>query len=213
MCPFLSPPGPLLHEEPKGIWLHSSVWSPNCTAGPSQPPPQLFTLLRWPLTQGDVSERNQGEGLSVDGGSEGKRDLGNEWEECVNVCLWGNCSCLAFWGAIVYVHSRCWTVLSCVCSVSKGEWERVFFVRKISLIPGWKCVTCSFITGDKVYKAVRDRIWSQLINHNVSLSIQTQTCTQFLSYSNCFLSFCFSEPDRFISFCIDVCWYENFYFT
>lgn len=28
MPPF-SPPGLLLHKEPKGIWLHSSVWSPN----------------------------------------------------------------------------------------------------------------------------------------------------------------------------------------
>lgn len=40
--------------------------------------PLLFTLLSWPLTLGDVSERSRGERLSVDGGSGGKRVLGNE---------------------------------------------------------------------------------------------------------------------------------------
>ncbi|KAK5862644.1 hypothetical protein PBY51_018015 [Eleginops maclovinus] len=40
--------------------------------------PLLFTLLRWPLTPGDVSERSWGERLSVDGGSGVKRVLGNE---------------------------------------------------------------------------------------------------------------------------------------
>ncbi|CAB1446872.1 unnamed protein product [Pleuronectes platessa] len=42
---------------------------PTAQRGPHNPP-QLFTLLRWPLTQGDVSVRNRCEGLSVDGGSE-----------------------------------------------------------------------------------------------------------------------------------------------
>lgn len=36
--PPFSPPGPLLHNEPKGIWLASPVWAPNSRHGPLTPP-------------------------------------------------------------------------------------------------------------------------------------------------------------------------------
>lgn len=110
--PPFSPPGPLLHEEPKGIWLHSPVWSPQ-PHHRALNTPLLFTLLRWPLTQGDVSERSRGERLSVDGGSGGKRVLGNEWEVCVNVCLWVEES--AFFFFCICFSGWCGTVLLCVC--------------------------------------------------------------------------------------------------
>ncbi len=84
--PPFSPPGPLLHKEPKGIWLHSAVWSLQPLHGALNTP-LLFTLLSWPLTAGDVSERSRVERLSVDGGLGGNRALGNEWEVCVNMCL------------------------------------------------------------------------------------------------------------------------------
>lgn len=85
--PPFSPPGLSLHKEPKGIWLHSLVWSPQPHRRALNTPLH-FTLLTWPLTPGDVSERSRGESLSVDGGLGGKRVLGTEWEVCVNVCLW-----------------------------------------------------------------------------------------------------------------------------
>lgn len=86
--PPFSPPGPSLHKQPKGIWLPSMVWSHQ----PHHRPlitPLLFTLLRRPLTSEDVSERSRGERLSVDVGSGVKRGLGNEWEVCVNACVYG----------------------------------------------------------------------------------------------------------------------------
>lgn len=100
--PPSSPPGPSLHKEPKGIWRPSLVWSPQPHHRPLNTP-LLFTLLRWPLTLEDVSERSWGERLSVDSGSGGKRVLGNEWEVCVNVCVYGLKRVLVstFFGAFV----------------------------------------------------------------------------------------------------------------
>lgn len=77
--PILSPTGALLYKDPNKNIPQTGPVSSTALRGPL-----LLTLLMWPLTPADMSERSRGDRLSEDSGSGGKRALDNEWE----VCLW-----------------------------------------------------------------------------------------------------------------------------
>lgn len=82
---------------------------PLCLILPLNPLP-IFTLLSWPLTPGDVSERSRGQCLSVDGGSELREFwVMSEVRVCASVCLWDECMC-----ACVCAYTVCDNVCFCV---------------------------------------------------------------------------------------------------
>ena len=140
--PPFSPPGLLLHKEPKGTKrnMHSPVWSPQPHYGALNTP-LLLTLPRWPLTLGDMSERNQGEWTVA----QGVREFEVMSEKCFWMCVYGLWRLLL--SSFFYCAFECMSTVDvglCFCVyvciyllyVDMNEWGHVFLWGRFSSFRG-----------------------------------------------------------------------------